>query len=91
MDRTNINQGECVNFSWNVTNVRAVYFYPQGQPFEQFGVAGQGGKQECPQGNTTYDLRVEKLNGEAVVRSITIYVTPVSGAPEIAQFNSSPE
>jgi len=91
VDRTNINQGECVNFSWNVTNVRAVYFYPQGQPYEQYGTTGQGGKQECLQGTLTYDLRVEKLNGEAVVRSITINVAAVSGAPLIAQFNSSPE
>lgn len=91
VDRTNINQGECVNFSWNVTNVNAVYFYPQGQPYEQYGTAGQSSKQECPQANTTFDLRVEKLNGEVVIRSITIYVAAVSGAPEIAQFNSSPE
>ncbi len=91
VDRTNINQGECVNFGWRVTNVRAVYFYLQGQPFEQFGVAGEGGKQECPQGTSTYELRVEKLNGEVVMRSITISVAAVTGAPVITQFNSSPE
>ena len=91
VDRTSINQGECVNFTWQVTNVRAVYFYPQGQPFEPFGVAGEAGKQECPQATTTYELRVDKRNGEVVTRSIVIYVNPVSGAPVITQFNSSPE
>ncbi len=33
-DRMNINAGECVNFNWNVTGVRAAVLYPQGQPFQ---------------------------------------------------------
>lgn len=91
VDRTTINSGECVNFNWNVTNVNAVYFYPQGQPYQGFGVAGQGGKQMCPNNTTVYELRVEKRDGSVEVRQIQINVNAVAGAPVIAEFRSSPE
>lgn len=90
-DRTNINAGECVNFNWNVTGVRAVYFYPQGQPFQGSGVAGQSSKQVCPANTTVYELRIERTDGSVDLRQIQINVNAVAGAPVIAQFSSSPE
>ena len=91
VDRTTINAGECVNFNWNVSGVKAVYFYPQGQPYQNFGVTGQGGKQMCPTGTTVYELRVERLDGSTEVRQIQINVNAVAGAPVIAEFRSTPE
>nr|MCU0510740.1 transporter substrate-binding domain-containing protein [Anaerolineae bacterium] len=91
VDRTTINAGECVTFSWNVTNVKAVYFYPQGQPYQQYGVAGQASKVECPPTTTIYTLRVQYANDQMQEQSIQINVNPSAGAPQIAGFNSSPE
>jgi hypothetical protein len=90
-DRTTINAGECVNFNWNVTGVKAVYFYPQGQPYQNYGVAGQGGKAMCPTGTTVYELRVERQDGSVQTRQIQIVVNAVAGAPVIAEFRSSPD
>jgi ABC-type amino acid transport substrate-binding protein len=91
VDRTTINSGECVNFNWNVSGVKAVYFYPQGQPYQNFGVQGQGGKPMCPTGTTIYELRVERQDGSTAVRQIQVNVNAVAGAPVIAEFRSSPE
>jgi ABC-type amino acid transport substrate-binding protein len=91
VDRTTINAGECVNFSWNATNVRAVYFYQQGQPYQNFGVAGQGNKSVCPTGTTVYELRIEQPDGKVDVRPIQVNVNATTGAPAVSQFTSSPE
>ena len=91
VDRTTINAGECANFNWNVTGVKAVYFYPQGQPYQNFGVAGQGNKAMCPTATTVYELRVERQDGSVETRQIQINVNAVAGAPVIAEFRSSPE
>ena len=91
VDRTTINQGECVTFSWNVQNVKAVYFYPQGQPYQQYGVAGQANKQECPPSTTIYTLRVQNADDSVQEQSIQINVNQSAGAPQIAGFSSSPE
>ena len=91
VDRTTINAGECVNFNWNVTGVKAVYFYPQGQPYQNYGVAGQGVKAMCPPGTTVYELRVERQDGKVETRQIQINVNAVAGAPVIAEFRSSPD
>ena len=90
VDRTNIQQGECVTFSWDVQNVQAVYFYPQGANWKDYGVPGQGSSVECPQYTTTYELRVVERNGAVQLRQITIYVTPVASAPTIALFSVNP-
>ncbi|MDW8316379.1 MAG: META domain-containing protein [Anaerolineae bacterium] len=73
-DRTNINQGECATLSWSVQNVRAVWMYPQGQPFQQFPRTGQGSEVVCPPNTTTYELRVELVTGQVEFRQITINV-----------------
>lgn len=89
-DRTNIKAGEPVNFTWRVSNVQAVYFYPDGQPWEQNGVAGEASRTEYPQQTTTYNLRVVKRDGSVETRQITVYVEQVANAPVINQFTVSP-
>lgn len=91
VNQTNITAGQCVTFSWNVQNVRAVYFYPQGQDMANYGVAGQGSSVQCPTQTTTYNLTVIYTNGASETRSITIYVSPAPvGAPYINQFTVTP-
>jgi hypothetical protein len=71
-DRTQIQSGECVNISWNVINVQAVYYNGQ-------GVSGDNQtRQECPRQTTNYTLRVVKLDGTEESRTIQIQVF---GAP----------
>jgi ABC-type amino acid transport substrate-binding protein len=91
VDRTNIKQGECVTFQWNVQNVNAVYFYAQGQPWESNGVAGQGSRTECPSQTTTYELRIHHQDGRVEIRQITIYVEAVASAPNITYWEVVPK
>lgn len=67
VDRTVINPGECVNFSWATENIQAVYF--QGE-----GVVGVGTRQVCPSETATYELRVIRTDGVADPRYITVTV-----------------
>jgi heat shock protein HslJ len=90
VDRTNIQSGECVTFHWNVTNVKAVYFYPEGQPWQSNGVPGIGSRTECPAYTTTYYLRVVKLDDAVETRQYTIHVEQRPDAPQIVQFDLSP-
>jgi len=81
-DRTNINQGECVTLRWDVQNVTAVWVYPLGANFRDFPVAGQGSRQECPNVTTTYEMRVQLINGQLELRQVTINVraaNPLAG------------
>ncbi len=88
---TNIQQGQCVTISWNAVNVREVYYYQQGQDWQNHGVAGQASHQECPQQTTTYYLRVVMQDGSVQTRQLTVNVTPVVGAPQIYSFSASPQ
>lgn len=88
---TNIQQGQCVTVSWNAVNVQAVYYYQDGQNWQDHGVAGQASHQECPQQTTTYNLRVVMADGSVQTRQLTISVNPVAGAPQIYSFTASPQ
>ena len=90
VDRTEINAGQCVLFTWNVQNASAVYFYPQGEAWDQYPVLPQGTRSECPPVTTTYELRVINIDGSQEIRKITIYVNPVPNAPIINQFTLNP-
>ena len=69
---TSIQGGDCVTVSWDVTGVREIYI--DGLP-----VAGTGALQDCPNENTTYRLRVIKLDGTEQTEEIQVEVTnPVS-------------
>jgi hypothetical protein len=80
VDRTQIKQDECVTFSWKVENVRAVYYYQEGERWEDHGVAGQGSQQECPPSSTAFYLRVVKPDETIDLRQIAITVEPVPTA-----------
>ena len=41
---TSINEGECSTLTWNTSNVQAVYLYPQGEDWRNYGVPGVGRK-----------------------------------------------
>jgi polar amino acid transport system substrate-binding protein len=90
-DRTHVKAGERVVFAWNVASVKAVYFYAQGEPWEQNGVPGQGEREVYPQNTTIYELRVIERDDSVKVRQIRVEVEPVVGAPVIAQFTVDPE
>ncbi len=90
VDRTQIQQGECVTFSWSVENIQAVFFYPQGADWTRYGVPGVGTSTQCPSNTTTYELRVLQRDGTFVIQQITITVTPAPGAPNIDRFTVEP-
>ncbi len=90
VDRTNVLQGECVTFRWNVQNATAVYFYAQGEAWQSNQVAAQANRVACPSASTNYFLRVLKPDGTVEERQIGITVRPNVNAPTIAQFVASP-
>ncbi len=91
VDRTSITAGECVVFTWNVQNVKAVYFYAQGQNMYDHGVAGQSSQKECPPQTTTYYLTAVFPNNTSQTSAITINVAPPPvNAPVVNMFTVSP-
>lgn len=73
-DKTSITPGECVTFSWRVENVKAIYFFHEGQNWQDHGVTGAESRQECPAHSTFYYLRVIKQDDSVDVRQIPIQV-----------------
>jgi ABC-type amino acid transport substrate-binding protein/heat shock protein HslJ len=90
VDRSNIRSGECVTFSWSVSNIQAVFFYPQGANWQEHGVPGQGTSVQCPAQTTTYELRVLRRDNTFDIRQITINVEQLPGAPVINRFTVDP-
>ncbi len=90
VDRTTITEGECVTFSWNVQNIQAVWFYPDGQDYTKYPTTGQGSSTQCPRTTTTYNLRVQNTDGSIEIRQITIFVEPSNDAPKISSFTVTP-
>ena len=90
VDRTSIKAGECVTFYWKVENVKQVYFYREGQRWQDHGVTGEETRQECPPATTTYYLRVVLRDNSVEVQQIAIYVEPVADAPQITRFTVDP-
>ncbi|MFC2030667.1 META domain-containing protein [Chloroflexota bacterium] len=90
VDRTQIKQGECVTFKWKADNVKEVYFYKEGQRWQDNGVAGEGSRKECPPATITYYLRVVLRDNSVEVRQITIQVEAAAEAPRITRFTVDP-
>lgn len=86
VDRSPINAGECVTFSWDVMGATAVYFYAASQNWQQHQVSPQGSRRECPSLTTYYELRVLRSDGTPAIREIFMPVIPVPDAPVIEQF-----
>mgnify|MGYP006915234222 CR=1 FL=1 len=76
-DKTRISAGECVNFSWEVENIDAVYF--NGKP-----ATGKGSSKECPPTSATYTLKVVLRGGAIENRSIEIKVVPKQATSTVA-------
>ncbi|WP_374689255.1 transporter substrate-binding domain-containing protein [Promineifilum sp.] len=90
VNSTDIVQGQCVTFTWNVQNASAVFFFAQGEAWQNNQVTPQNTRVVCPANTTTYFLRVTKPGGGVEERQIAINVRPSVGAPVIALFNASP-
>ncbi|HRQ36671.1 MAG TPA: transporter substrate-binding domain-containing protein [Chloroflexota bacterium] len=90
VDRSNIQQGECVVFTWNVTGAQSVFFSQAGAVAQTASANFQGTSTQCPQSTTVYELRVVWPDGSSEVRQITITVTPQPQAPRIDRFTVDP-
>lgn len=80
VDRTEIRPGECVTFRWRVDGIKAIYFHPEGQRWQDHGVVGEGEQQVCPAQTTTYCLRIVKRDDSVDVRKIEIQVRAQAGS-----------
>ena len=87
---TSITAGQSVLFSWSTSNVQAVYFYHDGQNWQDHGVAGVGQSTEFPPSTMNYYLRVINTDNSVTVKTRTINVTQPAGAPIINQFSVDP-
>lgn len=89
VDRYSIQPGECVTFRWHVEGVKEVYFYAQGERWQDHGVVGVSEQERCPTETTTYYLRIVKTDNSTIGREITI---EVQGAqhPTIQRFTVTP-
>ncbi len=74
---TNIEGGDCVNITWNVSGVREVYFEDQ-------GVGGSANMTDCPKESKTYEFRVIRLDGSEYKEEIRVEVNnPIVSAGSI--------
>ena len=72
---TDIVAGETVTFKWETSNVKAVYFYHDGQDWEDNEVDFSGEDEEDPDSTITYYLRVINRDNSVTEKKITINVT----------------
>jgi hypothetical protein len=79
-----------VTFSWNVTNIQAVWFYPNSADYTQYPTTGQSSSTQCPAETATYNLRILDTDGTVETRQITITVDPSNEAPRVVRFQASP-
>ena len=89
-DNVNLTQGQCTVNHWRTQNVQAVYYYHDGQNWQNHGVAGTGDVQECPTASMNYYLRVVHRDGSVEQQAIRINVTPAVDAPHINYFAVDP-
>ncbi len=73
-DQTTINQGQCATLRWNVNNIQAVWVYPQGEDYTQYPATEQSSQQVCPAETTTYEMRVQLVDGAVQIQQVTITV-----------------
>jgi polar amino acid transport system substrate-binding protein len=89
-DPTSITAGQPVLFTWSTSNVNAVYFYHDGQDWQNHGVPGVGQSTEYPPYTMNYYLRVINRDDSVTVKTRTINVSQPVGAPVINQFSVDP-
>jgi ABC-type amino acid transport substrate-binding protein len=87
---TEITAGQPVQFNWDVKSAKAVYFYHDGQNWQEHGVVGQGAATEYPPYTMNYYLRVINTDDSVTVKTRTITVQPGADAPVINYFAADP-
>ncbi len=87
---TTITAGQPVTFDWATSNVQAVYFYHDGQNWQNYGVPGVGQSVQYPPNTMNYYLRVINTDNSVTVKTRTITVNQPVGAPVINQFSVDP-
>jgi ribosome modulation factor len=75
-DAYSVNLGGCTTLRWNVSNVRAVFFWDGSN---QQGVGGNDSRQVCPLNTSTYRLQV--IGNDGVSRDYFVTVSIAGGAP----------
>jgi len=90
VDPQTIQQGQCATLAWTSENVQAVYVYPQGDDWRNYGVPGTGTQTVCPNETTIYEMRVVKVDGSVEKRQATLTVVPNAQAPQITRFTVEP-
>ena len=84
VDRMDIQPGECVTFRWHVEGVKAVYFFADGQNWQDHGAAGVAEKQVCPSGTNIYRLRVIRRDDSVEEHGIRVQVhTAAQGIAQV--------
>ncbi len=73
-DSKGINEGDCTTLRWKVENVREVYVYPVGEPWQDYPQAGEGSEEVCPTETTTYEMRVVLQDNTVQLSQITVEV-----------------
>jgi len=91
-DRYTIKKGESTWFHWNTAGVKEIYFYPEGESWQNHGVTGPSGqKQVSPAQSTSYYLRVVFNNGTDHTEERRITVEQTQKPPVINYLDSDPE
>jgi heat shock protein HslJ len=73
-DSKSINEGDCTTLRWKVENVKEVYVYPVGEPWEDYPKAGAGDEEVCPTSTTTYEMRVVLQDNTVQLSQVTVEV-----------------
>jgi hypothetical protein len=80
-DRVEIEPGECVTFRWRADGIKAIYFFAEGERWQDHGVVGEGEQQACPSQTTTYCLRIVNRDDSVDVHQIPIQVVARAELP----------
>lgn len=84
VDRVEIRPGECVTFRWRVDGIKAIYFFAEGERWQDHGVVGEGEQQVCPSQTTTYCLRIVNRDDSVDVHKMPIQVLAQADLPTFA-------
>jgi hypothetical protein len=90
-DSTQLKAGQSTWIHWRVQNVKEIFFYQEGQSWQNHGVTSPGDQQVWPPATTTYYLRVVYNNGKEETFPLKITVTQTQQPPVITQFGSDPQ
>jgi putative hemolysin len=90
-DSYNLNAGQSTTIHWRTQGVKEVYFYQEGQSWQNYPVSGNEDRSVRPNVSTTYYLRVVFPNGAVQNPSLRINVQGAASWPVITRFDSDPD